>query len=458
MAKQPPHQTRTSGAWRISRRTMLRGMGTAISLPLLEVMDSPASAVEPVSNKTTRLAYLYIPNGVADGAWLPEESDPDGKLKKLNPWMQSLQPFASELTLFKNIWTPRGNGHSAGTATWLTGGGFNHENINVGGPSADQIAAKHFRSTTLLPSLEMAMRGEGYFSSSLSRNSISWADAQTPVPREIEPRAIFDRMFRAGESQMAQRSVLDMVIADARRMKNSGSVQDRQKIDEYLESIREIERKIAFSERQKQRSDVASGLGKAMIRPAAEIPEDHGEYVRVMMDMIVLAFWADATRVATCMMDHGQSNRYFNFIDGVTGTWHALSHWKDISGKTEDDDGVTSWKSRDEKRDMYNRVTAWHTQQVAYLISRLNEIREADGTLLDHSTIVYGSSLSDGHEHEEKNLPLLLAGRGGGAIRPGRLISGRRDLSMSDLHLRLLRATGVPLERFADSDSPLSLA
>jgi hypothetical protein len=141
----------------------------------------------------------------------------------------------------------------------------------------------------------------------------------------------------------------------------------------------------------------------------------------------------------------------------VTGTWHALSHWKDISGKTEDDDGVTSWKTRDEKRDMYNRVTAWHTQQVAYLISRLNEIQEADGTLLDHSTIVYGSSLGDGHEHEEKNLPLLLAGRGGGAIRPGRLVSGRRDLSMSDLHLTLLRATGVPLKRFADSDSPLSL-
>ena len=165
--------------------------------------------------KTTRLAYLYIPNGVADGAWLPEEAGPDGQLQKLNPWMKSLQPFASELTLFKNIWTPEGNGHSAGTATWLTGGGFNHENINVGGPSADQIAAKHFQSTTLLPSLEMAMRGEGYFSSSLSRNSISWADAQTPVPREIEPRAIFDRMFRAGESQIAQRSVLDMVISDA---------------------------------------------------------------------------------------------------------------------------------------------------------------------------------------------------------------------------------------------------
>ncbi len=436
---------------------MLQGLGTAISLPLLEVMDTPASGNVDQSNKTTRLAYLYIPNGVARGAWLPDESGPNGELQTLNPWMKSLQPYASELTLFRNIWTPRGNGHSAGTATWLTGGGFDHEQIHVGGPSADQIAARHFRGKTLLPSLEMAIRGEGYFSSSLSRNSISWADAKTPVPREIEPRAIFDRMFRAGESQMAQRSVLDMVISDAKRMRNNASVQDRRKIDEYLESIREIERKIAFAEKQQKRANLVSGLGRAMKRPDADIPEDHGEYVRVMMDMIVLAFWADATRITTCMLDHGQSNRYFNFIDGVTGTWHALSHWKDISGKTEDDDGVTSWQSREEKREMYNRVTSWHTQQVAYLIRRLNEIREGDGTLLDQSTIVYGSSLGDGHEHEEKNLPLLLAGRGGGAIRPGRVVSGRRDLSMSDLHLSLLQTTGVPVTRFAESDSPLSL-
>lgn len=457
MAK-PKIEQRARGAWRLSRRTMLRGLGTAISLPLLEVMDRPLSASEPDSHNTTRLAYLYIPNGVAHGAWLPEQTGQNGELQRLNPWMKSLQPFTEELTLFKNIWTPRGNGHSAGTATWLTGGGFNHENINVGGPSADQIAARYFQSKTLLPSLEMAMRGEGYFSSSLSRNSISWADAKTPVPREIEPRALFDRMFRVGESQIAQRSVLDMVIADARRMKHSSSIQDRRKIDEYLESIRAIERKIVFAEKQKERSDLAPGLNEAMIRPAADIPQDHGEYVRVMLEMIVLAFWSDATRVATCMMDHGQSNRYFNFIEGVTGTWHALSHWKDISGKTEDDDGITSWSSRDEKRDMYNRVTSWHTQQVAYLLGRLKQIREGDGSLLDHSTVVYGSSLGDGHEHEEKNLPLLLAGRGSGAIRSGRVIGGRDDLSMSDLHLSLLQATGVPVEKFADSDSPLALS
>ena len=176
------------------------------------------------------------------------------------------------------------------------------------------------------------------------------------------------------------------------------------------------------------------------------------------MDMVVLAFWADATRVCTFMMDHGQSNRYFNFIDGVTGTWHALSHWKDVSGKTEDDDGITSWSSRDEKRGMYNRVTTWHTEHVAYLLKKLRDIKEPNGRLLDHSMVVYGSSLSDGHEHAAKKLPLLLAGGGSAAVNPGRLIGGRQETSMSDLHLAMLQRLGVPHQEFAESESPLELS
>ncbi|MGI9473275.1 MAG: DUF1552 domain-containing protein [Rubripirellula sp.] len=446
-----------SGSWKISRRTMLRGLGAGMSLPLLEIMDSPALVASPNTNPTTRLAYLYIPNGVANGAWLPEKVGPDDELVTLNPWMESLQPFARDITLFRNMWTPRGNGHGAGTATWLTGGGFDREQINAGGVSADQIASRHFRAATLLPSLELSMRGEGFFSSNLSRNSISWVDAQTPAPRDIEPRVVFDRMFRAGDSQLARKSVLDMVLEDAHRMKRRSSSHDQRKIDEYLDSVRSIERRIAFAETQRQRADQTPGLEQALRRPKSDIPDDHAEYVQVMLEMIVLAFWADATRVATCMLDHGQSNRYFNFIEGVQGTWHALSHWKDISGKTEDDDGRTSWSSRDEKSDMYHRVTAWHTNQVAYFLRRLSEIEEQGTNLLDNSMIVYGSSLGDGHAHEEKNLPLLLAGRGGGAIRPGRIVGQRRDASMSDLHLSLLQAMGIPQERFADSDSPLDL-
>ena len=444
-------------SWAISRRTMLRGLGTAVSLPLLEIMRPAVHAQDERDKPVTRLAYLYIPNGVANGAWFPQTIGNDHKITQLNRWMGSLQPFVNDVTLFRDLWTPRGNGHGAGTATWLTGGGFDGERIDAGGVSADQLAARHFAATTLLPSLELSMRGEGFFSSNLPRNSISWINAQTPASRDVEPRVVFDRMFRAGESPLSNPSVLDMVLEDARRMKRRSSQQDRRKIDEYLESIRSIERRIEFAESQRLRAKTTPGLQKAMKRPPTEIPEDHGEYVRLMLEMMVLAFWSDASRVATCMMDHGQSNRYFDFIDGVRGTWHALSHWKDISGKTEDDDGMTSWSSREEKQEMYNRVTAWHTEQLAYLLRRLSEIEEQGATLLDNSMVVYGSSLGDGHEHEEKNLPLLLAGRGGGAIRPGRVIQRRGEISMSELHLALLQNLGVPCKRFAESDSPLSL-
>ena len=444
--------------WHISRRTMLRGLGAGLSLPLLDVMTGPAIRAAESQKPTTRMAYLYIPNGVAEGAWQPDEVDDTGRLRKLNRWMACLEPFREDLTVFRNMWTPRGNGHIAGTATWLTGGSFDGEKIDAGGRSVDQIAARHFRSTTLLPSLELSVRGEGIFTSSLPRNTLSWVDARTPAPRDIEPRVVFDRMFRAGKTGLSNKSVIDLVLNDARRLQGRVSAADRKKIDEYLESVRAIERRIDFAEKQQQRAAANPLLQKALVRPEPGIPEDHGAYMRTMMDLMVLAFWADATRVCTFMLDHGQSNRYFNFIDGVKGTWHALSHWKDISGKTEDDDGMTSWESRDEKRDMYNRVTTWHTEQVAYLLGRLREIEEPTGTLLDNSMVVYGSSLADGHEHSAEDLPLLLAGGSGNSINTGRLLAPRREESMSDLHLAMLQRLGVPTDRFAESDSPLTLS
>lgn len=446
------------GNWHVSRRTMLRGTGAAVSLPMLEVMTRPSLSAADHTSPPTRVAYLYIPNGVAEGAWQPEEIDDQGQLVRLNQWMSPLNPFRADLTIFRNMWTPRGNGHIAGTATWLTGGGFDEERLDAGGASVDQIASRHFRDQTLLPSLELSTRGEGIFSSSLPRNTVSWVDSVTPAPRDTEPRSVFDRMFRVSNAGLGNRSVIDLVLQDAKRLKQRVSVQDRKKIDEYLDSVRAIERRIEFAERQQTRAHQTPGLQQALRRPEPGIPEHHGDYMRTMMDMIVLAFWADATRVCTFMMDHGQSNRYFNFIDGVTGTWHALSHWKDVSGKTEDDDGVTSWSSREQKRQMYNRVTTWHTEQVAYLLKKLQDIEEPNGRLLDHSLIVYGSSLSDGHEHEEKNLPLLLAGGSAAAVSPGRLIGGRRETSVSDLHLTILRRLGVPRKKFAESSSALDLS
>ncbi|MCP4172405.1 MAG: DUF1552 domain-containing protein [Fuerstiella sp.] len=446
------------GKWHISRRTTLCGAGAAVSLPLLDVMAGASSAAADRTSSPTRVAYLYIPNGVAEGAWQPEHVDDQGQLVRLNRWMSSLNPFRTDLTIFRNMWTPRGNGHIAGTATWLTGGGFDGGKLDAGGASVDQIAARYLQGQTLLTSLELSTRGEGIFSSSLPRNTVSWVDSVTPAPRDIEPRVVFDRMFRSGSSGSGNRSVIDLVLQDAKRLQQRVSTQDRKKIDEYLDSVRAIERRIEFAEQQQTRARQTPGLKQALRRPEPGIPEDHGQYMRTMMDLIVLAFWADATRVCTYMMDHGQSNRYFNFIDGVTGTWHALSHWKDVSGKTEDDDGITSWSSRDEKREMYNRVTSWHTEHVAYLLKKLRDIQELDGRLLDHSMIVYGSSLSDGHEHEAKNLPLLLAGGAAAAIRSGRLVGGRREKSMSDLHLAVLQRLGVPHQEFADSQAPLDLS
>ena len=444
--------------WYLSRRTMLRGVGAAMSLPLFEVMTGQTSRAAEQAKPTTRMAYLYIPNGVADGAWQPEKVAEDGTIETLNPWMGSLAPYKRDITVFRNMWTPRGNGHIAGTATWLTGGKFNGQKIDAGGTSIDQIAAREIGNQTLLPSIEMSARGEGIFTSSLPRNALSWIDSQTPAARDIEPRIIFDRMFRVGNSGLGHKSVVDLVLSDAKRMQRRISDQDQRKLDEYLDSIRAIERRIEFAQQQQSRAKSNSLLKKSMVRPASGIPADHGEYMRQMMDMIVLAFWADATRVATFMLDHGQSNRYFDFVDGVRGTWHALSHWKDISGKTEDDDGKTSWSSRDEKRTMYNRVTQWHTELVAYLLGRLKAIDEPDGNLLDNSMIVYGSSLSDGHEHGDENLPLLLAGRGGGTIQSGRLVRYRRQTSMSGLHLAILQRLGISIDKFADSHAPIELS
>jgi len=439
--------------WQMSRRTMIRGAGVAVSLPLLDVMASAAESASP----PTRLAYVYIPNGVAEGAWTPRKTGRDGQLETLNEWMAPLEPLKDQLTIFRNMWTPNGNGHGAGTATWLTGNGFDRQAVSVGGASADQIAAQQVGPQTLLPSLELSSRGEGMFSRSLERNSMSWSNRGTPMPRDVEPRVVFDRMFRAGQSGLSSRSVLDLILSDTRRLKRRASDHDQKKIDEYLESIRSIERRMEFAESQQQKARTSPALQRALIPPEPGIPDDHEAYVRVMLDMIILAFQADATRVCTFMLDHGQSNRYFDFIEGVYGTWHALSHWKDFSGKTEDDDGKTSWSSREEKREMYNRVTQWHTRQVAGFLRRLSEVEEQGRSLLDNSMIVYGSSIADGHEHAEHDLPLLLAGRGGGTIQPGRLIGGNRDTSMSRLHLALLQRIGVPLRQFADASEPLIL-
>jgi len=442
----------------LSRRTVLRGLGATVALPLLDAMSSFATTtqVRQAAVGPTRLAYVYFPNGIPRGIWYPAETGPGGRLVKLNEWMSPLEPFKDDILIPSNVWTPEGNGHVNGPPTWLTGQAYDSRAVNAGGVSADQVAAAHWRDETLLPSLELSVQGEGFFSNSLPRNAISWSAPDRPMVREIEPRAVFDRMFRPPSGGATNRSVMDAVLADARALRVYVSGADRHRLDEYFESIRALERRIDFAERQSTDMRNDGAVSDTLTTPTPGIPADHESYVRLMMDLMVAAFQSDATRVCTFMLDHGQSNRYFNFIPEVRGTWHALSHYKNASGKTEDDDGVTSWESVEQKRAMYAEVIRWHHRQVAYLLERLRGIEEPNGgTLLDNSMIVYGATLGDGNEHDAQHLPTLLAGRGGGTLTTGRFLEHGEPTDLASFHLALLQRMGVSIDSFGTADGPV---
>ena len=240
----------------------------------------------------------------------------------------------------------------------------------------------------------------------------------------------------------------------ARSLRTRVSVADRDKLDEYFEAVRAVEKRLELSRKESQ-AQLDQRLAQATPPPAG-IPEDHEAYLRLMFDMMVLAYWTDSTRVATFMLDHEQSNRYFNFLPGVKGMWHALSHWRDISGRTEDDDGKTSWTSRDVKRAQYLKVIEWHHRQVAYFFNRLKSIREGDGTLLDHSLILYGSPFADGHEHASKQLPVMLAGHANGQLQPG-MHRSHQGKPLEGIYLSMMDKLGVRVEAFGGTDNALEI-
>ena len=446
-----------SRSWTISRRTLLKGIGAAVALPALDAMTVGAVRAAEATASPRRIGYFYFPNGIPRGIWYPEEVAEDGTLKKLNEWMSPLEPFKSDIIIPTNIWTPLGNGHGSGTATWLTGQNYNRRKVTSSSVSIDQLVARHTGRETLLPSLEMSTKGEGYFSNSLPRNAISWDKNGRPMAREIEPRVIFDRMFSSPGGGITNRTVMDSVLAEARTLLNYVSASDKHRLNEYFESINALEKRIAFAENQTRELSSDGALTPSLIAPQPGIPSDHQEYVRLMLDLIVLAFQTDATRVATFMLDHGQSNRYFNFIDDVRGTWHALSHYGNASGKTEDDDGTTSWDSVAQKRAMFAEVVRWHHHQMAYLFERMKAIREPDGrTLLENSMLVYGSSLGDGDEHDAEHLPTIVAGGGGGTIKTGRKIEFEEPTDLASIHLAFAQRAGVDVSEFGTADEPLT--
>jgi hypothetical protein len=473
--------------WQISRRTMLKGVGVSMALPLLDAMapavaraqdaaaGSAAAAATgaPAGAAPVRMACLYMPNGVNVDAWVPKGT---GAGFELSPTLGPLAPHKSEVLVLSELWNAgadTGDGHYVKTAGFLTGTTITKttgKDLRSGGVSVDQLIAQRAGRHTPLPSLELGIEpvttgidsNVGY--TRLYGSHVSWSTPTTPVAKEINPRLAFDRLFRAGAGAGASltaagddRSVLDLVAEDARRLRDRVGRTDRLKLDEYFDSVRSVERRIEFNTRQRAeenrlRPEVLTeieALDKRVQAWAAH-PErdkltnihvggDHTEHVRLMLDTIVLGFWSDSMRVSTFMFGNAVSPRNFSFLEGVRGGHHEISHHQNQRDALE----------------QYQRINQWHVAQVAYLLDRMRQVREGERTLLDNSMVLFGSGMRDGNSHNPHNLPLVLAGRGGGAIAPGRHVQYAPGTPLCNLYLSMLEIAGAPAERFGDSTGKL---
>ena len=444
-----------------TRRNLLRGLGVAMATPWLEsgVMGA-TGGVDRLAAPPLRMACLFMPNGVWPDHWTPAG---DGEDYEITPHLKPLEGLRSEFMLLENLWnknTVGRNGHWPKVPAWLSGGFVERTtggDLDSGGTTVDQIVAQRIGHQTPLPSFEIGCDAPrtgidtagGGFPRALG-SFLSWADPKTPVAKEIVPQLAFDRLFRnkrrpvvsgvnpqspemLDSLQRDDSSVLDVVLEQARALRAKGSKGDQARLDEYFESVRSVERRLEASMKPQKRW---INEGKFPLdRPVAGIPESHLEHVRLMMDILVLAFWTDTTRVATFMLGDAQSSHDYGFLPGVKGNFHGLSHHRDIL----------------ETRAQYEAIINWHTTQLAYLLNKMKNLKEGEGSLLDHSMILFGSSLKCGNRHIEENLPLLLAGRGNGTLRPGRRVRFEKKTPFCNLHLALMERMGVKEESFGDS-------
>ena len=443
----------------LHRRTFLRGLGASIALPLLDAMR-PARALAAAAGAAkapVRMAFLFVPNGVNMSEWTPALEGADFDLPFT---LQPLKAHKNDLLVMSGLAHDKGRAnddgggdHARSAGSWLTGSQpLKSEGSQIRlGTSADQVAAAAIGNKTRFSSIELGLEAgrqggkcdTGY--SCAYSNNISWINESTPASREINPRLVFERLFsnqlpkEVGESQARRerykKSILDFVLEDAKSLGSQVGGHDRQKIDEYLASVREIEKRVEHAERT-----VASETPR--IVPGYEIPdgipESYEEHARLMMDMMVLAFQTDVTRICTFMLANEGSNRSYRNV-GVSDGHHSLSHHQGDFAKLQ--------KIRD--------INRFHMQQFAYLLDRLKTTREGDGNLLDNSMIVYGAGLADGNRHEHENLPLLMAGRGGGSITPGRHVRYSAETPMCNLLVSMLDRVGAPVMSIGDSTGAL---
>ena len=437
----------------LNRRTVLRGIGAGLSLPLLDIMHNPAvtAAGMTAGSPPVRMACLFFANGAIMPDWKPTGEGRDFQFSK------SLEPLADlrdDLNILGGLTQhhARANGDGAGdharnASAFLTGAQprkTSGADISVG-ISIDQAVAAQIRTQTRLPSIELGIdrgRNAGNCDSGYScaySSNISWKSATTPCAKEVNPRAAFERLFGSPETaadmerrNRNRKSILDFVSDDARRLQKTLGGADRQKLDEYFTSVREIEARVARAvDGPKEIPELALPEG---------VPAELPEHMRLMFDILVLAFQTDCTRVATLMLADAGSNRTYPEI-GVKSGHHELSHHQNHADKIE----------------QIAKIDRYLVEQFKYFLTRMKSVKEGDRTLLDNSMILYGSAIADGNRHNHDDLPVILAGKGGGTIETGRHLVFPKETPLNNLFLAMSDRMGVKLERIGDSTGVASI-
>ncbi len=451
----------------ISRRSLLRGAGAAVALPWLEAM-MPSSAWAGGGGKPpVRLAFFYVPNGVHMANWRPQA---EGDLKDLPPILKSLEPVKKNILVLSDLAADHCQNSVA--AHEPSGGGFlvgakckHSEEPEVGGLSVDQLAASRVGLKTPVDSLALGIdpgiRGDHGFSGTYLSN-ISWRGKTTPAALELNPKQLYDRLFRgrpprrpdwdaeeaapkpAVKSDSVESSVLDLVREDARSLESRLGFSDRRKLEEYFEGLRSIERRIEGAGKgdpsHHQDAFKDADLQKVIIPDGRGIPPVYADHVTLMLDILTLAFQTDTTRVATFLFSYEKSGRAYPEVDAA-GAHHSTSHHL---GKPENHAKLSN-------------INTHHMDLFAKMLVRMSEVREGEGTLLDNVAICYGSAISDGNKHNHDNLPVLLAGGGGGTIKGGRHVVLGKKTPICNLFLAMLARAGVKVEQFGDSTGPLGV-
>lgn len=443
----------------LSRRAALKGLGISLGLPFLESART-ASAAAPLLQGASgapprRMAFIFVPNGAHMPDWTPPS---EGYGFELPYILEPLSKVKNDLLVVSGLTHDKGraNGDGAGdharsASVFLTGAQprkTDGSNIRSG-VSVDQVAAQQIGHLTRFPSLEIGCeqgRSAGNCDSGYScaySSNISWAGEANPMGKEINPRLVFERLFagdkrrEVGESrarrEALRKSILDFVAEDARGLQARLGGSDQRKLDEYLTGVREIERRLERVEKE-----APPPVARRYDTPAG-VPQEYAEHIRLMCDMMVLAFQTDSTRIATFMFANAGSNRNYRHI-GIPDGHHELSHHR----------------GDPKKHAKIREINRFHVAQLAYLLERLKAIPEGDGTLLDNCMIVYGSGLSDGNRHNNENLPVVVAGRGGGTVDPGRHVRYPHETPLTNLFMSMLDRMGAPVDFIGDSTGSLS--